>query len=100
MVCARRSANIVRQHPWRLEAAFAMLGANAALTRHGRCQAWQRWIDAKASSSFSQWEVGLVRHDKIATGPRELPLLKLVAGLATNITCSFGVLRRDASIAP
>jgi hypothetical protein len=45
-------------------------------------------------------EVSLVRHDKIATGRRELPLLRLVAGLATNIICSFGVLRRDASTAP
>ena len=46
-----------------------MLGANATLTRHRRCQAWQRWIDAKASSSFSQRDVALMRHDKIATGP-------------------------------
>src|SRR5688572_4235886 len=59
-----------------------MLGADAALTRHGRCQAWQRWIDAKASSSSSQWHVALMRHDKIATGPGNYRYSGWLRGLA------------------
>jgi len=66
-LCGRRSPDIFRQRPSRLKAALAMLGARAALTRHGRCQARQRWIDAKASSSSSLWAVAVVRHDKIAS---------------------------------
>ena len=67
-----------------------MLGADAALTRHGRRQAWQRWIDAKASSSFSQWDVALMRHDKIGTGPENYRYSGWLRGHATNTICSSG----------